>query len=318
VVFEGAAPSRENHLIVDSGNTSLIVPRWEDIAAIANYQSRYQVLGQVTEPWGCPANVVKGPIQLYDSRGSVFTIADCVFLACTGDLPDGKGRTANFGTGCVEPWSACRSSVLPGLGITLQPVLSQTDYPYVEFDYAPQGGSYVHSWVRIHRELPEGFTMFDVLRDCQWMALTPTSLSIAGVKTAWPGALKSPIAVIDTGGGPVQLSDPEGYLLSQDWPDPVAGPDWASNSTVARSIQAPLEITVGDGTRSYRYMVDNTIFPAAEQGLTLVICEQNPFMMGEQGMNVGGISALANAILIDYRDKRVGLKKRSIAVPAAK
>jgi hypothetical protein len=124
--------------------------------------------------------------------------------------------------------------------------------------------------------------------------------------------------VIDTGGGPVQLSDPEGYLLSQDWPDPVAGPDWASNSTVARSIQAPLEITVGDGTRSYRYMVDNTIFPAAEQGLTLVICEQNPFMMGEQGMNVGGISALANAILIDYRDKRVGLKKRSIAVPAAK
>jgi hypothetical protein len=314
VGFEGASPSWDNHLIVDSGNTSLIVPRWEDIAAIQNYQASYQVLGQVTEPWGCPANVVKGPIELYDSAGAVFTVDDCVFLACTGDSPKG-GRTANFGAGCIEPWSACGKNVLAGLGITLQPVLSRTGYPYVEFDYAMQtnAGSSVRSAIRIHRELPEGFRMFEVLRDCQWMALTPAGLSIAGVATAWPGSLKSPIAMIDTGGGPVHLSDPDDYLLSKDWPDPVADPAWASGATVAKSIQAPLEITLCDGMRSYSYVVDNSWFPAADQGLTLVICQQNPFMMGEQGMNVGGISALANAILIDYKGKRVGFRKRSIS-----
>jgi len=33
-------------------------------------------------------------------------------------------------------------------------------------------------------------------------------------------------------------------------------------------------------------------------------------MMGQQGMNVGGISALANAILIDYAQGKVGFKKK--------
>jgi hypothetical protein len=37
---------------------------------------------------------------------------------------------------------------------------------------------------------------------------------------------------------------------------------------------------------------------------------QNTFMMGQQGMNVGGISALANAILVDYKNRKVGFRKR--------
>jgi hypothetical protein len=321
VGFRGADPSTAPHLIVDSGNTSLVVPHWEDIAAIPDYQATYQILGRATEPWVCPANVVKGPIQLFDSTGGLFTIDDCIFFACTGDAPDHPHphRTANFGTGCVMPWTASTGNVVANLGLTLQPVLSLTTYPFVEFDYAPMRpvevaddaiNASVDSVLRIHSVAPEGFAMFDVLRDCAWMALTPIGLSIAGSPTKWPGELAFPIAMIDTGGGPVYLSDPNNYLCSNDWPQPVANPAWAASSKLARSIQAPLEITLGDGTGSYRYVIDSSHFPAADQGLTLVMCDQSSFMMGQQGMNIGGISALANAILVDYKNGKVGFRKR--------
>jgi hypothetical protein len=47
------------------------------------------------------------------------------------------------------------------------------------------------------------------------------------------------------------------------------------------------------------------------QGLTLVMCKLNSFMMGKQGMNTGGISALVNYILVDYQQSQVGLKPKS-------
>ena len=319
VGFKGGDSSSATHLIVDSGNTSLIVPRWEDIEAIPDYQASYRILGQATEPWGCPANVVKGPIQLFDSTGGLFTIDGCTFFACTGDSPLHGHRTANFGTGCIAPWTASPANVLPGLGITLQPILSQTDYPYVEFDYAPmepvqEAGAtaavHVHSMIRIHSVVPDGFFLLDIVHDCRWMALIPTGLSIAGSPTKWPGALASPIAMIDTGGGPVYLSDPHDYLCSSEWPEPVANPFWAADSTVAKSIQAPIEITVGDEFGSYSYVINNARFPVADQGITLVMSPQNTFMMGQQGMNVGGISALANAILVDYKNRKVGFRKK--------
>jgi multisubunit Na+/H+ antiporter MnhB subunit len=50
--------------------------------------------------------------------------------------------------------------------------------------------------------------------------------------------------------------------------------------------------------------------PPSVRGLTLVMCERNSFMMGQNGMNIGGISALMNAILIDYTNARVGLKPK--------
>jgi hypothetical protein len=319
VGFKGGDSSQAPHLIVDSGNTSLIVPRWEDIAAIPGNQANYRVLGQATEPWGCPANVVNGPIQLFDSTGGLFTIEDCTFFACTGDSPIHGDRTANFGAGCIVPWTASPANVLPSLGLTLQPVLSQTDFPYVEFDYAPMepvqdagatASAHVNSMIRIHSVVHDGFFLLDIVRDCPWMSLIPIGLNIAGSPTKWPGALASPIAMIDTGGGPVYLSDPHDYVCSSEWPEPVANPAWAAGSTVAQSIQAPIEITVGDETGSYSYIINNARFPVADQGITLVMSQQSSFMMGQQGMNVGGISALANAILVDYKNRKVGFRRR--------
>jgi hypothetical protein len=319
VGFAGADPASAPQLLVDSGNSNLIVPRWEEIAAIPNYQASYRVLGQATEPWGCPANVVKGPIQLFDSNGSAFTISDCIFYACTGDSPSEHSRTANFGTGCIAPWSASSSNVPSGLGVTLQPVLSQTAYPYVEFDYASMermqlaskaATASADSAIRIYNTPPSGYQIFDIIPNCEWMSLTPKSLSIAGSPTQWPGNAASPIAMIDTGGGPVYLSDPQGYLYPGSWPSPVSNPEWASSSTLCQSIQAVLGIVLGDSAGSYAYVIDNSTFPVPAQGLTLVMCENNAYMMGQQGMNIGGISALVNSILIDFRNHKVGFKKR--------
>ena len=40
------------------------------------------------------------------------------------------------------------------------------------------------------------------------------------------------------------------------------------------------------------------------------MCKINHYMMGQQGMNIGGLSALFNAILIDYGQAKVGLKPK--------
>jgi hypothetical protein len=104
ISFKGATAGSTVQLLLDSGNSVLIVPRWEDIAALPNAGQDYQVLGQATEPWGCPANVVQGPIQLTAATGEVYTIQNCVFYACTGDSPTEGSRTANFGVGCLCPW----------------------------------------------------------------------------------------------------------------------------------------------------------------------------------------------------------------------
>ncbi len=321
VGFKGANYANDDasppHLIVDSGNTSLIVPHWEDIAAIPNYEATYQVLGQAIEPWGCPANVVKGPIELFDSTGHTFTIDDCIFFACTADSPAGH-RTENFGTGCIDPWSASILNVIPHLGLTLQPILSQTPYPFVTFEYAPldpaqlaspDAAAHTDSVIRISATPPEGFKMFDIIPNCAWMSLKPTSLSIAGSPTKWPGSAISPIAMVDTGGGPVHLSDPNGYLVPADWPNPVPNPFWAANLTPCQSIQAPVEICLAGTEGSYSYVIDNRHFPPCDQGITLVMAANNPFMSGAQGMNLGGISALVNQILIDFKNKRVGFKR---------
>jgi hypothetical protein len=47
------------------------------------------------------------------------------------------------------------------------------------------------------------------------------------------------------------------------------------------------------------------------QGLTGVFCELNSFMMGQQGMNTGGVSALFNDTLVDYGGNMVGLKAKT-------
>jgi len=97
----------------------------------------YTVLGTANEPWGCRANVMKGPVQTITSDGSIYQIDNCVFYACTANNAQGV-RTANFGTGRVSPWSAGGWNTPDGLGLTIQSPLSyDTAYPYAEFVYAP-------------------------------------------------------------------------------------------------------------------------------------------------------------------------------------
>ena len=118
------------------------------------------------------------------------------------------------------------------------------------------------------------------------------------------------VAIIDTGGGPVFLSDPNGYVYKTEWPDPADNPTWTSSSVACRSTADLIGIQVGDGTNAYSYVLDPSQFPQAAQGLTLVMCEENHYMMGQQGMNTGGITALTNYLMINYKDAKVGFKPK--------
>src|SRR5439155_25310105 len=117
------------------------------------------------------------------------------------------------------------------------PLAYNSVYRYAEFNYAPSDKMFAaaattpfvvpgQSHLTIYKAMPPGYRTFDILPDLFWMSLNPRALSIGNTVTAWPGDVPSPIAMVDTGGGPVFLSDPKGFL-NRDWPQPVNNPDWA-------------------------------------------------------------------------------------------
>jgi hypothetical protein len=304
-------------LLVDSGNTTMIIPNGEALVGVPGYT----ILGTATEPWGCPANVVQGPVQIVTRDGSIYEVRGGVFYACTGDNSSGE-RTANFGAGRIVPWSANGWNTPPGLGVTMQSPLSyDTLHPYAEIVYAPaetmfsvSGEMLVNdeSHLILHSSLPGGYTLLDLIPNLEWMAVVPHALTIGGQLTAWPGSVPSPIAMIDTGGGPVFLSDPNGYVYGTVWPDTVACPTWASSSQSCNCVSDALTIGLigSGGSSSYSYTIDTGVMPPPVQGLTAVMCKVNQFMMGEEGMNVGGITALFNRVLVCYQGSQVGLAPR--------
>lgn len=301
-------------LLVDSGNTTLIIPNGEDLVGVAGYT----VLGTATEPWGCPANVVRGTVQIPQVNGQLYEIENCVFYACTGNNSSGQ-RTANFGAGNISPWSGNGWNVPSGLGVTMQSPLSyNTAYPYAEFVYAPSGNvlstddNHVvnnESILMLYSTAPAGYTMMDIIKNIEWMSVVPHSLKVGSTETGWPGTVNNPIAMVDTGGGPMFLSDPNGEVYDKTWPDTVACPAWASSSENCNCVSDRLEIGLieSGGTTSYNYVIDTGAMASSVQGLTAVMCKVNAFMMSQQGMNIGGISMLFNRLLINYGGTQLGL-----------
>jgi hypothetical protein len=120
--------------------------------------------------------------------------------------------------------------------------------------------------------------------------------------------------MIDTGGGPVFLSDPENYVYGRTWPDLTTNPDWTSPDSIScQSTFDEIAITIGDENASFAYTIDTSALPKTVQGLTLVMCENCSYMMGNNGMNIGGLSALFNYLLVDYASARIGLKHKTNA-----
>ncbi len=319
ISYRGAPASLAVPLTVDSGYFSLIVPDFDVIAALPNFTTDYAILAdKATEPWECPAKILRGPIRLPTQTGGVHEIPNCVFYACTG--PNKKNeRTANFGAGCITPWGRVGD-------ITLQSPLSfDPVYRYAEFNYVPASQIFTAtnqaylargSLLTLYRTMPPGYRMFDIIRNLAWMSLIPHSLSIGAVHTDWPGLLGlPPIAMVDTGGGPVFLSDPNAAVYTTPWPDLVPSPPWTSpGSLPCESTKQAITIEVGDIASAYSYRIDTTPLPPPVQGLTLVMCEACEFMRRNQGMNLGGISALFNTILIDFATNKVGFKAKPAAL----
>jgi hypothetical protein len=245
------------------------------------------------------------------------TLEDCVFYACT-DSP----RTANFGAGCLSPWSASGWNTPQGLGVTMQSPLSyNSEYPFAEFNYAPAASVLAlantpkvvqESQLVVSKSPSPGYSMMEIIPGVEWMSLIPKSLTIGSTQTAWPGDVTAPIAMVDTGGGPVFLSDPNGYVYNSPWPQSTLCPSWASSSIQCTCVSDDAIVKLGStGTMvSYKYKIHTRDLPPTVQGLTLVMCKVNQFMMDQQGMNTGGISALFNYLLVDYANARVGLKPK--------
>ena len=312
--FAGWSGDQFMPILVDSGNSMLVVPRWEDIAAIPNWQNLYTVLGSGIEPWGCPAHAVRGPIQIATADGQSLSIPECEFYACTG----GAYRTSNFGAGCITPWSANVHSIYTtnagGTAVLQSPLSYLANFPLAEFHFAGSTsapGVSENSVLRLHSTAPTGFTMMDIVPASPWMALRPQSLTIGGTPTDWPGTAVESIAMLDTGGGPAYLSDPSGFVYKRQWLPSSQNPDWTNSlnpkSTACVSTLASVTIMLGDGKNSFTYTIDESLLPKSTQGLVLVMCQDNGYMFCRYGMNIGGISMLSLRMLIDFQNSQVGL-----------
>ncbi len=314
-------------LIVDSGNDTLILPSFDVIKALPNFAADYTILSEcIQEPYRCPAKLLRGPIVIPTPAGD-FRIENCNFFACTGPNSD-QLTTYNFGTGWISQWEKFTDKV--GKAFTALPPLrtGAKPYRYVEFDYAPAVAVITSenelkvakgSTMTLMNDPPAGYQMFDITRgsDAWWMSVKVRSLTIGQKRTDWPGSGTSyPMAMVDTGGGPVLLSDPDGLLYPTVWPQQVELPDWASASapSLCQAIKDPLELEIGDGNSWFSYRIDPINLPAPVHDMTLVLCKDCSFMQGNRGMNIGGISALFNYILIDNVLGKVGFKSKNLAV----
>ncbi|TAJ38028.1 MAG: hypothetical protein EPO55_16990 [Reyranella sp.] len=309
-------------LLVDSGNATLIVPYGEQLTEA----NGYQLLGTTTEPWGAPAKVVQGPIQIPTTDGTFYEIANCVFYACTGNNMYGT-RTANFGLGCLSPWSSQRGNVpLPGKPPLQAPLSYNASYPCVEVVFAPARTMFADdgsltltdgSLMMLYPSQPKGFTTMAITPNLGWMSVIPTSLAIGGQATQWPGPPAFYIcAVIDTGGTSAYLGDPNNLVWDKTWPESVTCPAWAGGSVPAPSCTAArldIGLAQSGGSPSYAYTIDTHLLPASVQGLTLVMYQNGGQYMpyGNDSINTGGITALFNRILIDYANAQVGFAPNS-------
>lgn len=325
ISFPGADGALSPDLLVDSGNTCLILPDYAALAALPGFTQNYKILERDTkEPWGCPARKLRGPIRIPTTeKGKFYDIPDCIFYACTGS--NGYAEpTANFGTGCLAPRKIGDNTIRSPLALS-------DEYSYAVYDFAaatkihgPRMGSMNigagDSFLTLYKDMPDGYRhqIFEIVPNQLWMSLRPKRLSIDGKETKWPGKLAaSSIAMVDTGGGPVFLSDPEKYVWADDWPAPARLPAWIGGDDGSYSCQATranLSITLSDGHGEFSYHVETAKLP--DQSLTLVMCkqcyymEENPHGVPQNGMNIGGLSACVNYILIDYARARVGLKAK--------
>lgn len=309
-------------LLVDSGNATLIVPYGEQLTEA----NGYQLLGTTTEPWGAPAKVVQGPIQIATVDGTFYEIADCVFYACTGNNRYGS-RTANFGLGCLSPWSSgTGSNPLPHQPPLQAPLSYNASYPCVEVVFAPARTMFADdgsltltdgSLMMLYPSQPKGFTTMAITPNFGWMSVIPTSLAIGGQATPWPGPPAFYIcAVIDTGGTSAYLGDPNNLVWNKTWPESVTCPAWTGGSVPAPNCTAArldIGLAQSGGSPSYAYTIDTHLLPASVQGLTLVMYQNGGQYMpyGNDSINTGGITALFNRILIDYANAQVGFAPNS-------
>jgi hypothetical protein len=324
VSFRGANGGPSDTLLVDSGNNCLIFPDFTPIGQLPGFSDNYKVLAVDTqEPFGCPACLLRGPIRLSTERDGFYDIEDCVFYACTGPNPSDGTYTANFGAGCLKPREL-------GTNNPISPLSSIPEYPYAEFDYAPSrqineagtGPTIVgNSFLNLYKSPPDDYEnrMFEILKGLEWMSLRPKSLEIAGEQTNWPGErAETSIAMIDTGGGPVFLSDPDDSLWTREFSTSTGLPGWVAGSYCCQAVNVDLAITLWDGANGkslYSYRIEKTALPPPTSGQTLVICKRCLYMeetngKPNDGMNIGGLSALFNYILIDYVAARVGFKPK--------
>ncbi len=318
-------PGRGIDMVVDSGCAVVVLPSWEDLAASA-HADQYQVLATATEPWHCPAHIVRGPLVLPTADGQRLVLPDCVFYACIGPAPGGSARTSNFGVGCLAPWSASAWNVPAGVADPLKPALAHWHpQAFATFSYAAAtdvlapaaagapGGFHVHTGSRLllSTQAPARARWLHLLRDEPWMCVRPLRLAIASQPTAWPADADA-IAMVDTGGTCSFLSDPEDLVCTAAWPDPTDNPEWAAHSTRCESIASAVALRFGDddGSPPVDLLVDPAALPPSAQGLTMVMCHENAYMWGRRGMNTGGFVALVQDLVIDYGGERAGFLAR--------
>ncbi len=200
VGFSPDDPMKSYDILFDTGNHNLIYPYWNDLK---NNSDKYNILGSATERWGCPVYIVTGPMIV-----GGFTIQNCTFLACYQDHPHTGSRTSNFGAGYIS-----RTRIKLGDVYVDTPFRYVPNINCIEINFA-------NNYVMLYNDISQSLTtllgypnMLNITPNYNWMSTYIKYLSLNikngdNITKKWIDNLDNRHVYIDSGGGPILMSDP--------------------------------------------------------------------------------------------------------------
>ena len=285
-------------MVFDTGSTCMIYPNADDLSPAV-----YERIGDpVTEPWGCPAVVVQGPVKI----GQFELGASIKFLACTGEN-ENKQRTSVFGAG-------------PGIGTMMDVCehcpLEQISGTYRFSEIKVHAGTLV-----LHKNKPPEYAQMLPLMHNDLPTLPIIGLSIPGA-AAWAAENWFEHArnnysddiglLLDTAGGPTIWFDPAKILANSGAFESGVIDTWCSGSSAQGGcggigVQLPeVTLTLGSAGASVSIDLVMPVSQGTEDGIAC-FCTNDQFVSEMTPLNVGGALFLSHTLLIDWAGRSVGI-----------
>ena len=262
-------------MLFDTGSVALILPYYKNLDA-----TKYRTIkDNITEPWGCPAKILKGPIRLGGME-----IPECQFIACTGPNTY-KRRTHICGASISsrnEPYvypsspivQVCKKLKRPFFEVVINtsnlksqvsffsnkppsysqknvggpfPIIPNENWTAIAIEGIKVDGT---KWQKLPQGCPAGEPDCGCYVDNQcWGSIDYDEANCANefIDAKWCMASNPAnkyIGLLDTGGGPIMINDDKQQSLASVFKNTTKCPGWLSSSLGAQCFSDQITVSI--------------------------------------------------------------------------